>query len=566
MLLQLSIKNFAIIDDLTINFNKGLTILSGETGAGKSIIINALNLLLGSRASSKLIRTDAEYAEVSAIFEICSKNKVIKEMENAGFNTSDGLIITRIISTNKKHKIFICDRPATTQTLNNLADNLASISGQHAHQKLLNTYYHLDIIDQLSDLLPIKENIYTIYHKTVPLIKKLKKLKSIDDEKNARLEFLEFKKNEIIQANIQPNEDTILEKKLLKFKNSKTLFNVTFQSFKTLYDSSGSIWEKTEEITKDMNKACQLDNNLSDITDSIKNISYSIYDSAETLRSYFQSLDNHETQIDEIEERLSLLNRLKRKYGGSIKSITDHLKSTENEILNITSLSDELSNTQLKIDTNRKELTDLAEKLSVKRKTAGKKIAKKVETELESLSMPGAKFKVDITPFYNKDDTYFTLDSKKITLSETGIDKICFMISANTGEAMKPIAKTASGGELSRIVLALKIILSETESFETIIFDEVDAGIGGMVAETIGKKLKDLSSCHQIICITHLPQIAKYANDHFNIFKKISHGRTKTQINLLDKESRIKEIARMLAGSNITDTSLQHAKEMLENR
>lgn len=566
MLSQLSIKNFAIIDDLTINFNNGLTILSGETGAGKSIIINALNLLLGSRASSKLIRTDAEYAEVSAVFEICSKSKIIKEMKNSGFNTNEGLIITRIISLNKKHRIFICGRPATTQTLSNLTNNLASISGQHAHQKLLNNSYHLDIIDQLSNLLPLRENTYTLYHKTVPLIKKLKKLKSANAEKNARLEFLEFKKNEILQADIQDDEDTFLEKKLLKFKNSKSLFNVTFKSFKTLYDSSGSISEKTEEIIKEMNKACQIDNNLTPITDAIKTISYAVYDSAEALRSYFQSLDNHETKIDEIEDRLSILNRLKRKYGGNIDSINNHLKSAVNEILSITNLSDKISNIQLKIDKNKKELSDFAEKLSKKRKIASKKIAEKIEAELESLSMPGAKFSAEITPLFNKDDTYFTLDSKKVTISETGIDKICFMISANTGETMKPIADTASGGELSRIVLALKIILAATESFETIIFDEVDAGIGGKVAETIGKKLKSLSLSHQIICITHLPQIAKYANDHFNIFKNISDGRTKTQINLLNKESKIKEIARMLAGSSITDTSLQHAKEMIKNR
>jgi DNA repair protein RecN (Recombination protein N) len=564
MLQELSIRNFAIITDLQISFSDGLTILSGETGAGKSIIINAVNLLLGSRASAKLIRTGAETAELEALFHIAPESKIFEMMEENGFDASEGLLIRRIISRTHRHKNYINGCLSTIQQLNSITKNLASISGQHAHQGLLQEEQHLMILDQFGNLMPMRREVYTCFHEIEPLIQKLKDLFDLRDRQTEHLKLLEFQKKEIIEAALTPGEDAALEREKVRLKNVEALYQAIHDSIEDLYSAQGAIVERLFEVKKNLEKACRIDPELSPKAEKIAGTTFHIEDVAEELRSYLGNLKMDENRLEEIEERLDTLSRLKRKYGKSIESVLSHLESVDHELSNLKNISETITKTEEKISKLHEKIAGLVIKLSQERKQMAEILSKKVVKELSSLEMSGTKFHVSLqtVPAGNHTDPYLTIEGNAI--SETGIDRSIFLIAPNVGEPLKPLSHIVSGGELSRVVLALKAIIAKTESVETIVFDEVDAGIGGSVAEVVGKKLSSLARHHQIVCITHLPQIAKFGDDHFKISKQVSRGRTQTLINLLDETERIKEIARMLGGEKITQTTLDHAHEMLD--
>lgn len=564
MLRELSIKNFAIIDDLQISFSDGLTILSGETGAGKSIIINAVNLLLGSRATAGLIRTGSQTAELEALFQITPQSSIAGIMQANGFEVENELLVRRIISRSDRHKIFINGRLGTVQLLNVITENLASISGQHAHQGLLKEEQHLLIIDQFGGLLPLRDKVLSCYRKLVPLTKKLKTLKTTKNRQTDHLQLLEFQKKEIIQADISTGEDKSLEQERMRLKNSKALYQTVYDSLEELYSSQGAIVERLFEIQKNLDKACQIDPQLSPKTESLAQATFQVEDIAGELRTYLKNIRTDEKRIEEVEARLDTLNKLKRKYGGSLETVMTALNSIEIELSGIENISEKIAQTQQKISELHNQLIQLADTLSEKRKKAAKAFSKKVVKEIAALQMAKTKFKVSFETMPADDNTDPSLVSQGNTINETGIDRSIFLIAPNVGEPLKPLSSIVSGGELSRVILALKAILAETESVETIVFDEVDAGIGGGVAEVVGRKLSDLARHHQIICITHLPQIAKFGDHHFQISKQVSDGRTKTLIRRLSQTARIKEIARMMGGEKITQATLDHAREMLD--
>jgi DNA repair protein RecN (Recombination protein N) len=564
MLKELSIRNFAIIDDLQIGFSRGLTILSGETGAGKSIILNAVNLLLGSRASADLVRTGAESAELEAFFEIADSSRVAKIMSAHGYEPSEGLLIRRIISRHDTNRVYINGRLATIQLLNTITENLASISGQHAHQLLLKEEQHLFILDQYGGLTPLRETVSTCFKKMLPQLAKLKELKTIKERQMEHLELLEFQKKEITTTNPVPGEDLDLEQQRVRLKNAAELYQTVYNSIESLYSAPGSILEKLVAVEKDLVKISRLDAQLNSKTQSLQETAYQIEDLVEGLRNYLNSIQMDEKQLDAVEERLDSLNKLKRKYGGSLDAVFEKLKIIERELSGIENIEEKIAEAETDIDQLHAELKDLALTLSHKRKKTANRFAKKVIDQLATLKMSKTNFSVAVeaTPADEKTDPHLTAGSHIIT--ETGIDRATLLIAPNVGEALKPLASIASGGELSRVILALKAMLAKTDSVETVVFDEVDAGIGGSVAEVVGKKLADLSDHHQVICITHLPQIAKFGDQHFRISKRVSAGRTRTFINLLDAEDRYQEIARMLGGEKITQTTLAHAREILD--
>ena len=564
MLKELSIRNFAIIDDLQIGFSRGLTILSGETGAGKSIILNAVNLLLGSRASADLVRTGAESAELEALFEIADSSRVAKIMSTHGFEPSEGLLVRRIISRQDTNRVYINGRMATIGLLNAITENLASISGQHAHQLLLKEEQHLFILDQYGGLIPLRESVSHCFKKMLPQLEKLRELKAIQKRQAEHRELLEFQKNEITTTNPVPGEDQDLEQQRVRLKNAAELYQTVYNSIESLYGAPGSVMEKLVAVEKDLDKISRIDAQLTSKTQSLQNTAYQIEDLIEGLRSYLNSIQIDEKQLEDVEERLDSLNKLKRKYGGSLAAVFEKLKSIEQELCSIENIADKIAEAEIRIDRLHAELKDLALKLSHKRKKAAGSFAKKVVARLAALKMSKTSFSVAVeaTPADEKTDRRLTADGHIIT--ESGIDRATFLIAPNVGEALKPLAGIASGGELSRVVLALKALLAKTDSVETVVFDEVDAGIGGGVAEVVGKKLADLADRHQVICITHLPQIAKFADQHFRISKQVSAGRTRTSINLLSSKDRHEEIARMLGGEKITQTTLAHAREMLD--
>ena len=564
MLRELFIKNFTIIDNLHIKFSDGLTILSGETGAGKSIIINAVNLLLGSKASSKLIRTGAETAELEALFQIAPESIVARIMEAEGFDKSEELVIKRIISRKDRHSIYINGRLATVQMLNSITENLASISGQHAHQGLLKEDQHLLILDRFGGLMKQRNLVYRYYHEIIPLISMLQELKNTEDKQEERISFLEFQKNEISNASINPGEDKNLEQKKILLKNGEILYKTVHEGVEELYSSQGAIIDRIVEVRKKLEKAAMLDPALTPQTEDLGRSIFNLEDIAEKLRDYRNKIEIDERLLEDVEDRLDVLHKLKRKYGGSFEAIFAHLESINLELSNIANLTEKKAGIRAKLEKLHEKLAGYARNLSEKRKKKAEILAKRVEKELSFLEMSQTKFKISLESISSEKNInpYLTIDKKPV--SETGADRATFMIAPNIGEDLKPLSTIVSGGELSRVVLALKAILAENEAVETVVFDEVDAGIGGRVADVVGEKLSLLSCYHQIICITHLPQIAKFGDHHFRISKQVYRGRTVTIIKPLDNKDRVKEIARMLGGVEITRATLAHAHEMLD--
>jgi DNA repair protein RecN (Recombination protein N) len=565
MLQELSIRNFAIIDDLKISFSGGLTVLSGETGAGKSIIINAVNLLLGSRATAKLVRTGCDSAELEALFQIKGQPEIIRMMKENEYDPEEGLLIRRIISKTDRHRIYINGRLATIQILNTITENLASISGQHAHQGLLKEDQQLAVIDQFGGLTDLREAVYRYFHEIVPLAQRLNDLKAKKLRQAEHIQLLEFQKKEIEEAAITPGEDSELEKERTRLKNSEALFQAARDCIESLYDSQGAVVEHLLQATKDLKKAALIDPVLAMPAKRVSGTAFEIEDIAEELRTYLKNIAVDESRLEAIEDRLNTLTKLKRKYGGTLDALFSRQETIEEELSSLTGLTDHIEDIEKELSRLHGTLVELATTLSEKRKQNAKILAGRVENELAALKMPRTQFEVSFQtmPAEARANPYLIV--KKNAVHETGIDRVSFLIAPNVGEPLKDLSHIVSGGELSRIVLALKAILAQTEALETIVFDEVDAGIGGSVAEVVGKKLSVLASRHQVICITHLPQIAKFGDHHFSISKHVSDGRTKTLIQRLNSEERVKEIARMLGGEKITKATMVHAREMLDS-
>jgi len=564
MLKELSIRNFAIIDDLQISFSAGLTVLSGETGAGKSIILNAVNLLLGSRASADLVRTGADNAELEALFEITESGRVADIMTEHGYEPSNGLLVRRIISRSDTNRVYINGRMASIQLLNAITENLASISGQHVHQQLLKEEQHLLILDQFGSLMPLRQEVSAYFHRLMPMLEKLEKLKTLKQRQTEHKELLEFQLKEIKDVNPAKGEDTALEQERRRLKNAEQIYQVVFNSIESLYSAPGSVIEKLVDVKKNLDKISQIDPQLTSKTTSLADTAYQIEDLIDGLRSYLNSIQTDESQLEAVEERLDTLNKLKRKYGGSIEAVFESLKSIEEDLSNVESLTESIRDTETQIGKLHAKLKDRALSLSRKRKKTAEDFAQKVMNQLDTLMLSKTEFKISLHELPADEKTSPYLAAKNNMITATGIDRTAFLIAPNIGETLKPLASIASGGELSRVVLALKALLAKTDSVETVVFDEVDAGIGGRVAEVVGKKLAELANHHQVICITHLPQIAKFGQQHYRISKHVAKGRTRTSIHLLNDEDRYEEIARMLGGEKITQATLEHAREMLK--
>ncbi len=566
MLSELTIKNFAIIDDLTIRLSEGLTIFSGETGAGKSIIINAVNLVLGSRATAKMIRTGEESAELEALFHLPENSPAFDVLTAHGYEPGEQLLIRRIISAGNRHKIYINDRLATMQLLSAVTANLAAISGQHEHQRLLKESQHLLLLDQFAGLIPLRDELYHCYHAILPLSRELKNQEDASQHQGEHIELLRFQKQEIADAAIAPGEDTQLKEEQARLKNAAMLFQTVCTAVETLYSGDGAIAERLSEIGKSLDKAAGIDSGLAPSAETLADTAIRIADVAEQLRSYTDGISFDERRLEEIDTRLDQLTRLKRKYGGTLDAVLAHKESIEQELAGLENISEAIADTKNRLKQEHERITRLCRELSEKRSLAAEQLARKIETELNSLKMPDTRFSVLFSevPAEQAPSEYLRMDQKGI--SETGAERARFMLAPNPGEDLRPLSAIASGGELSRVVLALKAIMADSDTPGTLIFDEVDAGIGGEAAEMAGSKLAELSARHQVVCITHLAQIAKFGHHHFQITKEINEQRTRTLIRELAGEDRVEETARMISGAEITRTTRQHAREMLRVR
>lgn len=599
MLLELAIKNFAIIDDIRISFSKGLSVLTGETGAGKSIIIEAVNLLLGGRVSGDLVRTGEKNAELEAFFEIAPDSAAAQILKTQEIDPSEGLMIRRIISCRGRHRLFINSRQSTMHILKRVTENLAGVSSQHAHQGFLKENNHLDILDKFAGIFPLRLEVGKLYNKFSLVEKEISKLKAGIKQTVKDNAFLQFQLSEIEDAGILQNEDEKLEIERKRLKNSSEIADTVNRAVNEIYLKENSIIEKLGIIKNNFEKLGPIDPALEKKADKVSQALLELEDLAEELRAYTSTIELDPSVLEKTEARLDLIQKLKRKYGGTLETLFIKYDDLQKQISGTEETKKRINELQKKADHILTELHGKALILSEKRKLAGKRLGSLVEAELKDLEMNHAGFIVAVTPLEPRSDQEDVCTSPELknqesarlknsmkkgkdpdqnktfktnrqycapgrNCSATGLDRVSFLMAPNPGEEPRPLTRIASGGELSRVVLALKAIVYHTESLETLIFDEVDAGIGGKVSEKVGIKLKNLASNYQVICITHLAQIAKYATSHFKITKNVVNGRTSTSIACLtDKQDRIKEIARMIGGEKITAATMNHAEEML---
>ena len=566
MLTDLSIRHFAIIDDLSITFRGGLTVLSGETGAGKSIIINALNLLLGGRASASLVRTGENAAEVEGMFVVPPGSDTAAQLTAMGHDPAEGLLVRRIISATDRHRVYINGRLATMQLLAELTENLASISGQHAHQALLKEELHLLFLDRFAGLMPLREKVGTAFGSLAPLLETLRKKEALAKKRKAQEELLRFQKEELDLAAIEPGEDDTLEAERLRLRNAEVLLRTATEGVSTLYTAEGAVYERITQYKKELEKGAAADAGMAPLLLEAEELCYRVEDLSRNLQQYRDGISVDERALDAVEERLDGINKLKRKYvgaAGTLSDLLDRQQAIEKELADLETLEVEMEGLESDIAEAREKLHALCLNLSGKRKKSASRLSSLVEKELKNLEMPRAQFNVAVSPL-GAEMGGTAQGPEGIRMGESGMDRAIFMIAPNVGEAEKALTKIASGGELSRVVLAIKTILAEGDAVGTVVFDEVDSGIGGGVAEVVGMKIREISRHHQVLCITHLPQIAKFGDHHYRIEKQVVKGRTCTSISPLTEEGRVDEMARMLGGVEVTRATLDHAREMLD--
>ena len=560
MLVRLTISNFAIIAHLDISFRSGLNIVSGETGAGKSIIINAMNLILGGRASGDLIRTGCPEAKVEALFSIPSPGHLDKLLRDLDIPFDGELVIRRSLHREGRNRISINGTMATLQMLSGLGDHLISISGQHEHQRLLQQDRHLSILDEFGGLVADREAVTAVFNRRQALHEEIRKLGREIADMRDKQELARFQRDEIDGARIQEDEDASLSREKVLLEHADELLTTISQSYHQLYESDQSLLSGLFDCAKRLEKAARIDDRLGDITRTLAECRIVLEEAAMSLRDLQGTIESDPRRLEAVRERLEILNRLKKKYGPTLADVRAFREKTETAMDEQNEKAERKIGLENRLSSLEVELLDAARMLSDKRKKAAQHLEKAVEKELNDLNMPHTRFRV---AFLDAEEKNPDAPDAPSLLRSDGLDQVEFLLSPNVGEDLKPLAKIASGGELSRIMLALKSILARSASVETVIFDEVDAGIGGATAEVVGEKLAGLARFHQILCITHLPQIASKASTHFQVRKNVVDGRTQTSISELDENERVEEIARLLAGRKITPQALAHAREMV---
>ncbi len=544
MLRELRIKNLAIIDDLTVRFEEGLNVLTGETGAGKSIIVDALGLALGSRAQADLVRSGEKEAIIQGYFD--EKEEKISDL---GIDVSDGLILRRSLSPGSKSRAYINDTMVSLQSLGEVGKSLVDIHGQHEHQSLMYIDKHRVLLDSYGKLHTDRENVGALYKEVQALKREKDDLQKMVKERMHRQDLLRFQINEIETVCLRRAEKEELIEERAILSNLSRLKELAEMSYALIYGSEGSCTEKLSSVVTKVKEMSLLDQRLSETLNLLESALPLLEDASISLRDLKNKYDLEPEKLSEIEERIELIKSLERKYGKGEEAIMRYRDAAENELKKL-DLTDERLHS-LETDLNEKEdmLSQAALALSEKRKHVAKMIEELVKKELKELAFIDAEFRIDI---------------RQESITSSGFDRVEFLFSANPGEPPKPLLKIASGGELSRVMLALKSILADVDNMPILIFDEVDAGIGGRTAESVGKKLKKISNKHQVLCTTHLPQIASLGDFHLQITKRQKKGKVYVEVKEISGRERQDEIARMLSGK-ITDASLKHAQELLRN-
>jgi len=554
LLAELSIKNFAIIQALEISFAKGLTVLTGETGAGKSIIIDAIHLLVGGRGSAEFVRHGEEKAEIEGLFQLDDPNHpvILKALE-FGIDIEEGMVVLRRdISRTGKSVCRINGKLVTISTLREIGGTLVDIHGQHEHQELMDETRHLPLLDQFGseEIQASLSEYMQVFRRYEHTLHKLKHLSENDQQTAHRLDLIQFQLDEIQTANLKPSEDEELSEEKRKLGNFERVFEAFQSGYTALHDEQkGLDW--IGMVMGYLEDAAQLDSTYKELFESVSNSFYQLEDAAHSLRSELDVLEYDPGRLSEIEERLNEINQLKRKYGKTIGEIVEYAAKIEEEIETLQNKETHIGELEKELTSIRKDLVLEAKQLTEIRHKWAERLTKLIHKELKELYMAKTVFEIR----FESDLQHF---------SKNGVDHVEFYISTNPGEPLKPLSKVASGGELSRIMLALKSIFSKHQGVTSIIFDEVDTGVSGRVAQSIAEKIYKVASGSQVLCISHLPQVAAMADTHLFIAKIIKGGRTKTSVTSLGVEEKIKEIGRMISGAEITDLTKKHAEELLQ--
>lgn len=553
MLSRLTVRNFAIIEKLDLEFGAGFNVITGETGAGKSVIMGALNLVLGGRGGVEVVRQGADKASVDALFETDGAPIIQQLAEEMGLDISDGLIISREVIASGKSVCRICGRPVTVAQLKQVGDELVDLHGQHEHQSLLSQSRHIQLLDAWggAEIAQARRQVSEVYKRVRDLQHERESLQTDARERARMIDLYGYQVKEIREAGFQPGEEEALESEYRRVSNGQRLLESVVGVLEALEDEKAGILLSLATSEKLLTDAAEVDSNLQSQLDTIKNSSYELVEVTRDLSRYIDSIEFSTEQQKELEERLELLRSLRRKYGDTLQEVLEYEREISKKLDDLSHSEERNDEISLMLSIAEKELSAHCSKLTDLRKTAATAFQNSTLNELKDLALEKARFEVQIV------DAAITANGK---------DRVEFLIAANPGEAVHPLVKVASGGEISRIMLAIKSALSRQEALPTMVFDEIDVGVGGRTAFKIAQKMENLANNVQILCITHLAQIASRAKHHFQIEKRVEGSRTLVDVVRLSEEERVLEVARMIGGLEPTEAVLMHASEMLASK
>ncbi|MDP7278517.1 MAG: DNA repair protein RecN [Candidatus Poribacteria bacterium] len=554
MITELYMENIALIDQLRLTFSPRLNILTGETGAGKSVILRSLGLVLGERASSNIVRQrqDQAVAQISTDPEPLTFQQMRQVMGDVNLDPEEYPTLHRQVSKSGRSRSNINGNVVNLNQLKLIGDLLVDIHGQHQHQSLFRKELHHQILDDFGGLTPLRQQVADPYEELLRLKRQIAKLSQSYQQLESEKELLAFQVEDIETAELEVGEEERLQNERKRLANAQQLYELSDEIYSGLYRGQieSSVLDTLKGLNKSFSKLLTIDDSVEETSRRLESALYEIEDLAHEVRNYRDQVEFLPGQLDKIEDRLGTINRLKQKYGATIQQILDHYQTAVEKLEKIELSSDQIQDLQEQSETTQKLAQDRAQKLSTQRRTIARKLERLIQKELHTLSMEKSQFRIA---------------QRQIALGSSGIDEIEFLISTNVGSELKPLTQIASGGEISRVMLALKSVLAQTDLIPTLVFDEIDAGIGGHTANVVGQKLKDLSQFRQLICITHLPQIASLADKHFRVEKKIVGNQTLISAKELTMDERIEEIARMQGGRD-TQTAIAHAKELLKDQ
>ena len=555
MLCELNIENLALIQSLHLSFEKrhagDLVVMTGETGAGKSIMLRAISLLAGCRASTDWIRSGEESCTVEALFEVDERYHTIHRLlDEGGFGEDNSVIVKRVLSSSGRSRFYLNGSLAPAKTVSEVCYHLLNIASQHDHQQLLQPGLHLDFLDTLGDLWKLRVQYKEQYDAWCTSLELLSELQSRERDREQRLDFLSFQLNEIREAAPESGEDEVLARERMRLKSADTLIKLSRDSYGIL---STTVMDELARIRKNMEHLAELDPETAGLAEEMSEYSFLAEDYSVKLRDYFSGLESDPIRLEAVVERLDQLQSLKRKYGATLDDVISYAEEAERELEQIENLDREIEAQAQKTSKMEQKALNLAKELHKMRQQTAERMETAMAKELRSLAFNQAKITVH----------FKEIAIESAALRSSGFDRLEFFFAPNPGEPSRPLAKVASGGELSRLMLALKCLLARKDMVETVIFDEVDAGIGGEAAEAVARKIQELSGHHQVFCITHLPQIAARGTEHLRVEKAVLDGRTQSTVVPLTEHERVDELARMLAGASATSHTQAWAKELL---